>query len=318
MRTVALTGTSGFIGQTIANRLCQTGLKVRGLVRTPQKISHLEHPNFTPIPGSLDNIDSLHRLLENCTGLVHTAGTIRGLGKTDFFPTNIQGIDNLLRVCRAQSHSPRIIHLSSLAAREPSLSPYAWSKREGERLFEKDTASLNWIILRPPAVYGPKDKALLPLFHWGKKGIAIQLGDHESRFSLIHVDDLTDVVLHSLEKPAIRSTILEIDDGFPNGYSWKSVFHIINPHMKLKLVVPQNFLRLIGKSNELLSRVFGYTPLLTTGKVAELSHTNWVCKSLDTFQQLDWTPKIPLEEGLRHLFASDSLMLSKKNSVPPS
>ena len=69
----------------------------------------------------------------------------------------------------------------------------------------------------------------------------------------------------------------------------------------------------MGKGNELLSRIFRYSPLFTSGKVAELTHTNWVCNSLDARQQLEWTPKIPLEEGLRHLFASDSLMVAKKN-----
>ena len=110
----------------------------------------------------------------------------------------------------------------------------------------------------------------------------------------------------------IRSTILEVDDGFPNGYSWESVFRIINPQMTMRLPVPQNFLWLIGKSNEVVSRLFSYAPLFTTGKVAELCHTNWVCDSLDARLQLEWTPQIPLEEGLRHLFASDSLKLSTK------
>ena len=300
---VALTGASGFIGQAITHRLCQTGLKVRGLVRTSRKIAHLEHPNLTLIPGNLDNIESLQRLVEGCTGLIHCAGAIRGSEKSDFFPSNVQGVANLLKVCVSQSSPPRIVHLSSLAAREPSLSPYAWSKREGERLFQKDAGSLNWIIIRPPAVYGPNDEALLPLFRLVRKGIALQLGPKEGKFSLIHVYDLTDVILRSLEVPEIHSTIFEVDDGFPNGYSWESVFRAINPRRKIQLAIPPKFLWLIGKSNEIFSRIFGYTPLLTTGKVAELCHTNWVCNSQNARKELDWTPKIPLEEGLRHIFA---------------
>lgn len=311
--TVALTGASGFIGQVIARRLCQTGLTVRGLVRTSGKIPRLDHPNFTLIPGNLDNIESLHRLIEGCTSLVHCAGAIRGYRKDDFYPTNVQGIANLLEVCLSQSSPPRFIHLSSLAAREPSLSPYAWSKREGERMLQRQTDSLKWVIIRPPAVYGPQDKALLPLFRLGKKGIALQLGPREGKFSLIHVDDLASIIVRSLETDTIHSTIFEVDDGFPSGYSWESVFRVVNPHMKIHLTIPQRILWLIGKSNEISSRVFGYAPLFTTGKVAELCHTNWVSDSLEAWQQLEWTPQITLEEGLRHLFASDSLMLSKKN-----
>lgn len=311
--TVALTGASGFIGQAIANKLSQAGLKVRGLVRARTKISGLEHPNITLINGNLNNLESLHKLVQNCSSLINCAGSIHGRRKEDFLATNVQGVTNLLKVCLAQSSPPRIIQISSLAAREPSLSSYAWSKREGERIIQEQPDSLKWVIFRPPAVYGPGDKALLPLFQLAKKGIALQLGPHESKFSLIHVHDLTDVILHCLEASTIHSTIFEVDDGFPNGYSWKSVFHLLNPDTKTHLRIPPMFLWLAGKSNEILSQLLRYSPLFTTGKVAELCHTNWVCDSREARKQLAWVPQIPLEEGLRHLFASDSLMVSKKN-----
>ncbi len=311
--TVALTGASGFIGQAIANQLSQAGVKVRGLVRTHPKIPGLEHPNITLINGSLNNLESLHTLIQGCDSLINCAGSIRGRRREDFIATNVQGVTNLLKVCLSQSFPPQIIQISSLAAREPSLSSYAWSKQEGERIIQEQADSLKWVIIRPPAVYGPGDKALLPLFQLAKKGIALQLGPHEGKFSLIHVSDLTDVIVRCLEADTIRSTIFEVDDGFPNGYSWESVFHVLNPHIKGHLRIPPKLLWLAGKSNEILSQLFRYSPLFTTGKVAELCHTNWVCDSLEARKQLEWVPQIPLAEGLRHLFASDNLMISKKN-----
>ncbi len=311
--TVALTGASGFIGRAIALHLSQAGFFVRGLVRDSKRIPDLELPHITLIPGSLSNLASLHTLVEGCTSLIHCAGTIRGTEKSDFVPSNVHGVANLLKVCLAQPSPPRFIHISSLAAREPFLSPYAWSKREGELLLQQEAGSLNWLIFRPPAVYGPKDKALLPLFKLGKRGIALQLGPHHGAFSLIHIDDLASVIRRSLEVPDIRSSIFEVDDGFPNGYSWQSVFRIINPQMKIHVTIPQKLLGLLGGINEHLSRLMGYKPLFTRGKVAEISHTNWVCDSQKARQQLQWTPQIPLEEGLRHLFSSDSLNLLKKN-----
>ena len=167
--TVALTGTSGFIGQALTRQLCQTGLQVRGLIRASKDIPKLEHPNLTLVPGSLSDLNSLQKLVNGCTSLIHCAGAIRGIEKDDFLPSNVQGIANLLKVCLSQPSPPRIVHLSSLAAREPFLSSYAWSKREGELLFEREAGSLHWLIIRPPAVYGPKDEALLPLFQLGKK-----------------------------------------------------------------------------------------------------------------------------------------------------
>ena len=310
--TVALTGASGFIGQAIAKQLSQAGLKVRGLVRTKTQIPELKHPNITLVNGNLNNLESLHRLVQNCSTLINCAGSISGRRKEDFLKTNIEGVSNILSACRSQSFPPRIIQISSLAAREPSLSSYAWSKREGERIIMEQSDFINWVIIRPPAVYGPGDKALLPLFQLAKKGIALQLSSHESRFSLIHVHDLTDVILRCLEVDTIHSTIFEVDDGFPKGYSWESVFCLLNPHMKAHLRISPKFLWLAGKGNEMLSQLFRYSPLFTTGKVAELCHTNWVCNSLEARKQLEWVPQITLTEGLRHLFASDNLMLSKE------
>ena len=90
--TVALTGTSGFIGQTLARRLCQEGLNVRGLIRSSRNLSSLEHPNLTLVPGNLDQIDSLQKLIQGCTSLIHCAGAIRGIEKKDFLPSNVQGL----------------------------------------------------------------------------------------------------------------------------------------------------------------------------------------------------------------------------------
>ena len=311
-RKVALTGASGFIGQTIAQRLCQAGMKVRALVRTSKDIPGLHHPDISLIHGSLENTESLNRLLEGCTGIIHCAGAIRGSRKEDFVPTNVQGVSQLLTVCLSQPSPPRFVHLSSLAAREPSLSPYAWSKHEGERVIRQQAESLPWIILRPPAVYGPLDTALLPLFKLAKQGIGLQLGPQEGRFSLLHVQDLADLVVSCLEEHCPNSSVYEVDDGTPGGYSWESVFRLINPDMKIRLPIPLKFLWLIGKSNEIMARGFGYSPLFSTGKVTELRHQNWVSDSLKTRQELRWTPQIPLEEGLRHLFASDSLNLSNR------
>jgi len=307
-RIVAITGISGFIGQSIAHYLCQAGVKVRGLIRTSKKIPSLEHPDITLIKGNLDNRESLHRLVDGCSSLINCAGAIRGYKKDDFLATNVRGVANLLHVCLSQHSPPKFIHLSSLAAREPGLSPYAWSKREGELVIQQRAHSLPWIILRPPAVYGPNDEALLSLFTLARKGIAIQLGTRDAKFSLIHVQDLADVALRCLDDHNARSTIFEVDDGLSGGYSWESVFRVLNPRMKIHLQIAPTLLWVLGKSNEVLSRLFRYAPLFTTGKVAELRHHDWVCDSLNARQELGWTPQIPLEEGLRRLFASDNLI----------
>ena len=299
--TVALTGASGFIGRTLAHQVTEAGWQVRALVRSPSKVSRTLPASTEIIQGDLNNRDSLLHLVENCESVIHVAGATRGISRGDFQTINVQGTANLIQACKAQGHLPKFVLLSSLAAREPSLSPYAWSKREGEKLLLKEGENLQWLILRPPAVYGPHDKNLLPLFHMLQKGVGLQLNHDTARFSLIHVDDVARAVIHWLKKGSPLSSTFEIDDGHPKGYSWPEVFRLVNPNLRLRIRVPSFFLSSTACINEKLGSLLRYTPLFTRGKVAELQHDDWVCDSQSAREQLGWTPDVSLQEGLRRL-----------------
>lgn len=310
--TVALTGASGFIGGVIAQHFREAGWHVRGLARSPRQAQELEGLGIEPVQGNLENPTSLLALVKDSVGVIHCAGAIRGIRREDFYQTNVMGVSHMIQACLAQPSLPRFVLLSSLAAREPSLSPYAWSKYEGESVLTREAGALQWSIFRPPAVYGPQDRALLPLFTMLRKGIGIQLGPSQAKFSLIHVDDLANAILHWLKNGGPPFQTFEIDDGFPGGYSWNDVFRLSNPHLRLCLRIPPIMLKIVGKSNEIFSRLFGYAPLFTSGKVAELLHPNWICNSSHMTQTLGWTPQISLREGLRRLFTSDRLMPSHR------
>jgi nucleoside-diphosphate-sugar epimerase len=310
--TVALTGATGFIGGVIARHLQEAGWHVRGLIRSPQQAQKLQDRGIDPILGSLENPGSLLPLVQDCIGIIHCAAAIRGVRREDFYQPNVLGLSNLVRICGAQHPPPRFVFLSSLAAREPALSPYAWSKHEGESVLAREAGEMEWCIFRPPAVYGPQETALFPLFKLLQKGIGIQLGPSQAKFSLIHVDDLANAVLHWFHKGTPPFHTFEVDDGFPGGYSWDVLFRLSNPHLHLHIRIPPAILQFMGKSNETFARFFGYVPLFTRGKVAELLHPNWVCDALPIQRALGWKPQISLEEGLRGLLTSDSLIPSAK------
>ena len=128
-----------------------------------------------------------------------------------------------MQAATEQHPTPRFLLISSLAAREPHLSPYAASKRQGEEELAAGAGEMQWAVLRPPVVYGPGDKELLPLFRWMYRGIAPVLGPADGRFSMLYVEDLAEAVVQWLTCGSTRQRVFELHDGQPDGYSWNDL-----------------------------------------------------------------------------------------------
>lgn len=300
--TVALTGATGFIGGTLVRRLHATGWQVRILLRPNSSKARLGNISVQEVEGSLEDSDSLHRLVSGVNAVVHCAGTVRGASAVHFNRVNVEGVERLVQVAAKQQSPPRFLLVSSLAARQPQLSHYAASKLQGERILASAAGKMEWIVLRPPAVYGPGDRELLPLFQWMKRGIAPLLGPTAARFSLLYVDDLAEAVLRLLNSGDFQRTVFELHDGKGNGYTWSGVIDIatrLRARRVIRIPVPGPALGLLATVNLATARMLGYAPMLTPGKIRELRHLDWVCDNESLTRATGWTPQIPLEEGLR-------------------
>jgi nucleoside-diphosphate-sugar epimerase len=172
-RTIALTGATGFIGKTLARRLTATEWQIRGLVRPPSQGSPQVEIAIQWIEGDLGDPDSLRRLVSGVDAIVHCAGAVRGASQAHFNRVNVDGVARLVQAATEQHQLPRFLLMSSLAAREPHVSPYAASKRQGEEALAMGAGHMGWATFRPPAVYGPGDKELLPLFRWIGRGALV-------------------------------------------------------------------------------------------------------------------------------------------------
>lgn len=305
--TVALTGASGFIGNVLAHHLRREGFRVRALLRSPKNLQPLQSIGVQTLVGKLDHPTILNDLVDSCDAAIYCAGAIGGLEMKDFEEANVVGVSRLVEACLRRSTRPQLVLVSSLAAREPTLSPYANSKREGEVRVMQEAGPLLWAIFRPPAVYGPQDKNLRFLFRLMQYGIGVRISPKISRFSLIHVDDLARAIIEWIKNGEPSGKIFELDDGFLGGYTWEDVFNCAPGPLPLKIQLPKVLLKTAASFNETLSRMFGYVPLFTRHKVAELLHPDWVCDSTVTQRFLKWRPQIPLEQGLRQMLTSDSL-----------
>jgi nucleoside-diphosphate-sugar epimerase len=159
-----------------------------------------------------------------------------------------------------------------------------------------------WVVLRPPAVYGPGDKEMLPLLRWMARGIAFIVGSGNARISMLYVDDLADAIQKWLLKDVLPKKVFELHDGQPAGYSWQDVVDTVG-HLTAKRVrnvkVPLTFLKTVAVLNFNAARIFRYAPMLTPGKLHELRHPDWVCDNKAFTRETGWTPRVSLEEGLR-------------------
>ena len=161
---------------------------------------------------------------------------------------------------------------------------------------------MEWVALRPPAVYGPGDKEMLPLFQWMGRGIAPVLGEAHARVSLLYVEDLCAAVLRWLDAGQCESGIYELNDTQPGGYSWDEVIanvSALRARRIVRLPLPAALLRLLAGGNVTAARLIGYAPMLTPGKVRELRHPDWVADNTALTAAIGWQPKISLQEGLR-------------------
>ncbi|MCP4842966.1 MAG: SDR family NAD(P)-dependent oxidoreductase, partial [Halieaceae bacterium] len=298
-----VTGATGFIGHSLCKQLLSQGFAVRILARSPMRAAELESLGATVVQGDLDNSEALVSLISGCSAIIHGAGVVRGNSQADFDRVNVQGTENLVSAICASGQSPRLLLLSSLVAREPNLSWYSRSKHGGEQALLR-APSLDWVILRPPAVYGPGDQEMLPIFQLMRRGIALVPGSPDARISLIHVTDLVCAIIACLQSTNTRGLTLSLDDGKSGGYSWREMSDIAADLWSRKIRlwrVPQVLLNSVAVINTRMARITGRAPMLTPPKLRELRHEDWVVENTQIQRATGWEPNIQLKGGLNEL-----------------
>lgn len=304
MITVALTGATGFIGNVLLRHLVDQGFQVRSLYRPSSVTPPLSSGPVQWQAGDLGNLDSLHTFVAGADAVVHCAGAVRGATLQQFRKVNTEGVARLLQAATAQG-VPRFVLMSSLAAREPTLSDYASSKKQGEDVLLQFQGGISREILRPPAVYGPGDREMLPLLQLIKRGIVPIIGDKGGRFSLLYVDDLAEAVSCLLKAEPKDGQCFELHDGHPGGYSWQQVAAIasqLNGKEPRYISVPRTGMKIAALTNIALARIFRYQPMLTPGKVREIFHPDWVCDNTAIASAIGWQPRVLFRDGMLRLF----------------
>ena len=234
--------------------------------------------------------------------MVHCAGVVAASSPAAFRLVNAVGAARVMAAAAATSTRPRFLLLSSLAAREPALSAYASSKRLGEDQVRRAAGErIELCILRPPAVYGPGDRATLPIFRQLRRGLLFVPAVAEARFSLIYVEDLADLVIRLLRQ-SDWGGVLEPDDGRAGGYRWQDLAEIAGRQLgrRVRIVaLPRTILWPVAAVGQAVGATLGRSPAISLGKLRELFHSDWVSRTAARPALAGWSARTTFETWLR-------------------
>ena len=286
---LAITGGTGFVGRRLIDLALERGHEIQALTRRPQDT----RPGVDWIMGALEDRDALESLVTESDAVIHVAGVINAPDASGFHRGNVDGTLAMLAAATAAG-TRRFVHVSSLAARERKLSQYGASKARAEDLVEG--SGLDWVIVRPPGVYGPGDKETLELFKMAKAGLILL--PPRGRVSFIHVDDLAALLLNLAEREEPAKQVYEVDDGRPNGWTHREFADALAKAVgrrALSLATPG----LLLKTGAMLDRLVRRGKAkLTPDRAAYFCHPDWVASSGKMPPADLWRPRIATEPGL--------------------
>lgn len=299
----ALTGGMGFIGRVVAARMVEKGWRLRLLTRAAPLHPQLAGTPFEAVPGELGDVRSLERLTAGVDVLVHCAGVTKSRDAAQFHSVNVTGAGVLGRVLAAKAPHARIVAMSSLAAREPRLSPYAASKAAGEDALRQMLSPTNeLVILRPTAVYGPWDRDTFTVVRMVDSGVAPVLNGQDARISLVHVDDLAHAVVAACGR-AVAPGAYEVADE-RDGYSWQEVIDALQAatgRTAVRVRVPRKMFLAIAACSAIAS-LSRPTPL-SLGKAREILHPDWRSGVSRRLPSEIWRPRKSLSAGMAETVA---------------
>ncbi len=306
-----VTGGTGFIGSHLVDRLLKNqNDDIRCLVRSSDK--WLQDKDITRIKGNLHDPSALHKGMENTDVVFHIAGVVMAPDQHTFDQANVAATENVLRMAM-KLNVPKLVVLSSLAACGPSFSRplneedpmmpvtrYGESKKRMEMMIsEVADDSISVSVVRPPAVYGPREDQIFSVFQMASWRLfpVIDTGN-ESRISLVHVDDLVDGILLAVSenKPGVETYFISSEEL----YTWDQIRQVtgeIFGHKILPIKISPRLLALVGNFVETAASLIGRYPVINRDKSRELG-MQWTCSVDKAKSRLGFRQKTDLKKGL--------------------
>lgn len=307
-----VTGGTGFIGSHLVDTLIgRSDYKdVHCLVRTSEK--WLEGKDFKKVKGDLHSIRAIEEALGQSDIVFHLAGVVKAPSQKEFDYANVEATENLLRIARKKGIK-KLVVLSSLAAAGPSngepiseqdamnpVSMYGESKKRMEEMIHRVAdPEMSVTILRPPAVYGPREDQIFTLFKMMKYGIAPIVGDgNHPELSIVYVQDVIQGILKAAEQtdPGVRTYFIS-GEQIANWNQIRSVVTTVLNRKNIPVKLNPGWVKKIAGAVETTASFFGTYPVINREKANEMV-LEWTCSGEKAMKELNYKPQYTLEEGL--------------------
>ncbi|GAB3902285.1 NAD(P)-dependent oxidoreductase [Larkinella knui] len=316
---VLITGASGFIGYHLVQAAQKAGLEVHAAVRRTSDLTQLNELSPVLVYPDFSSKETLKRTLEegNYRYIIHAAGATRAKNLKAYNLINADYTLNLAQAASATSTPvKRFIFMSSLAAVGPlsyqeeqpitettlpiPVTSYGKSKLLAEHyLGELKEKGLPITIIRPTAVYGPREKDLFILFKTLQKGLDLYIGKKPQRLSFVYVKDLVSATMAALFQKQNQNRVYNISDGGAySRYTLANLFRNLSGKHPFRFHLPVSMMEVVAGLLDVGYTFSGTAPVLNREKIRELTAPNWVCSIEAARAELNYQPQYDLSKGL--------------------
>jgi dihydroflavonol-4-reductase len=311
-RTALVTGGTGFIGSHLVAELLAKGWNVRCLVRPSSNLRWLDGLSIQPITADLADNDTgaIKTALDGVSTVFHFAGVTSAAADDRYSRVNTDGTRKIVNAMDEIAPGAHLIFCSSIAAAGPvkgkktinetdnaqPLSLYGKSKLAAEGIVEE--SGLKYAIVRPPVVYGPRDKSVFSLFRFVSHGYAPHLTMKTQKLSIVHVSDLVRGVLQIVEYDG--RGIYYMTDGPP--HTWEEFLNAIGDAVGRRpkfVAVSPGIADFVAKFESVRGKLMGGKPFITPDRLTELFQTDWTCSDARARLDLEYESRVPLAEGIK-------------------
>jgi nucleoside-diphosphate-sugar epimerase len=310
---IAVTGATGFIGSHLAERLVAAGHEVTVLTRSPDRLAWIRHLPLRVVYGDLDRAEALRDLTAGQDAVVHAAGLTRAVGRAEYLRVNVDGSVRLLEAALVNSPGlRRFVYLSSQAAMGPSptggslnedaprrpISAYGASKSLAELALARFGDRVPITAIRPPWVYGPRDRDTLAYFRLAGRGLRLVVGAR-NRFNIVHVADLVQGIALAAESALPGPRAYFLTDG--EGWTIEQLTRMMadaTGRRTLRVPVPVAVVAIVAAGNELVAAITRRPPLIGWRKLGETWHRCWLVSDRRARDELGYRPTVGTEQGM--------------------